>query len=727
MLYTLPVTSIFGKSLSNSLIRILWNGLSHPPLSFLGENFRTKDGTGMSLVLPELGHAGAPYARSIQPLYPLPLTLPEPDDIFDSILAREEFKPHPSGISSNLFYFAALIIHDLFNTMPKGQADISEVIINQTSSYLDLSPLYGNSQVDQCKIRTMSSGMLKPDTFSDSRALLMTPGLSGLLIMFSRNHNRIAEKLLQINENGRFSCDSKTALDEKLFQTARYINCCFYLNIVLHDYLRTIFRSNFTTSTWYLDISAPIPGVSGEDPLPFATGNQNSVEFNFVYRWHAAISKEDGEWVNNEFKEFFGIPDPEKITRDVFFDKISKWQKELNPDPSTWEFDNLKRGEDGKFQDADLGRIFVNGSDWVAGAFGPGNIPKALRIIEILGMSEARRWGVCSLNEFRKFIGCKVYQTFEEINPNKAVADTLFKLYKHVDNVELYPGLLAEETKPSIPGSGICLGYSTSRAILFDATTLVRGDKLYTLGKNPMDLTIWGYNDCHGDPSIAQGAVLNKILFSGLPGFFKYNSVYALYPFTVPTTMKKILTDNHLDSLFDFSRPAPSSPPTFISDYNEVKRILNANDEYKVLYEPKMAAISEGNGSFLSWHNAAGHDADRKVLLEVINGMSNFPESLKNQQPEKSFKKRHTLYQDRPASASTSSIMSAMWYQFTLSPNTSAFLLKPSKTDTVSSLSKSCTVSLFSSLPSSFWTVTKNRVCNFVRSRSVPRRTLHQL
>lgn len=42
-------------------------------------------------------------------------------------------------------------------------------------------------------------------------------------------------------------------------------------------------------------------------------------------------------------------------------------------------------------------------------------------------------------------------------------------------------GLQAEETKPPIPGAGLCPGYTISRAILADAVCLTRGDRFLTV------------------------------------------------------------------------------------------------------------------------------------------------------------------------------------------------------------------------------------------------------
>lgn len=116
------------------------------------------------------------------------------------------------------------------------------------------------------------------------------------------------------------------------------------------------------------------------------------------------------------------------------------------------------------------------------GSFGARNVPKALRSIEILGIQQGRRWNVGSLNEFRKFFDLKPYETFEDINSDPEVADSLRHLYEHPDYVELYPGIVAEEAKePMVPGVGIAPTYTISRAVLSDAVALVRGDRHYTV------------------------------------------------------------------------------------------------------------------------------------------------------------------------------------------------------------------------------------------------------
>lgn len=103
--------------------------------------------------------------------------------------------------------------------------------ISDTSSYLDLAPLYGSSLEDQMKIRTMQGGLLKPDTFHERRLIGQPPGVNVLLVMYSRFHNYVADVLLKINEGGKFTLgpweteeEKKEALakqDSDLFNTAR--------------------------------------------------------------------------------------------------------------------------------------------------------------------------------------------------------------------------------------------------------------------------------------------------------------------------------------------------------------------------------------------------------------------------------------------------------------------------------------------------------------------------
>ena len=101
-----------------------------------------------------------------------------------------------------------------------------------SSSYLDLGPLYGHNEGQQAAVRTFVDGKLKPDTFSEIRILAFPPGVCALLVSFNRFHNYVVEELANINEGGRFSLPVESAQKEAyeaamkkrendLFQTGR--------------------------------------------------------------------------------------------------------------------------------------------------------------------------------------------------------------------------------------------------------------------------------------------------------------------------------------------------------------------------------------------------------------------------------------------------------------------------------------------------------------------------
>lgn len=100
----------------------------------------------------------------------------------------------------------------------------------------------------------------------------------------------------------------------------------------------------------------------------------------------------------------------------------------------------------------------------------------------MLGMSQARGWHVATLNELRKFMDLAPHKSFQDINPDPEIQAAMKALYKEPDFVEIYPGVLFEEAKKAVyPGSGLCAGFTITRAILSDAVALTRGDRFYTI------------------------------------------------------------------------------------------------------------------------------------------------------------------------------------------------------------------------------------------------------
>jgi linoleate 8R-lipoxygenase / 9,12-octadecadienoate 8-hydroperoxide 8R-isomerase len=599
----LPLDSRSGTSLTNGFLTKLWDDLGHPPISSLAPEFkyRSADGSNNNPWNPQLGVAGSPYARTVRSETMQPIALPDPGVVFDSVMARRTFAPHPNKISSVLFYLASIIIHDLFKTSHKDHTSTS------TSSYLDLAPLYGSNHEDQELMRTFNDGKIKPDTFSERRIHGFPPGVGVLLIMFNRFHNYTVEQLALINENGRFTKPagpSKTApyakYDEDLFQTGRLITCGLYVNIILkvrksnreekfsspfQDYVRTILNLNRTQSLWTLDPRSKNGKNLFSGGAAEAIGNQVSAEFNLVYRWHSCISRRDEKWSQGLSDQLFPGKASADVTTDEFIKVMSDWDKKLPLDPIARPFANLQRSSQGRFSDDDLAAIFTESVEDCAGAFGANHVPIVLRAVEILGIKQARTWNLATLNEFRRHFKLAPHRTFEEINPDPLVAEQLRRLYDHPDFVELYPGITVEEAKePRLPGSGLCTNFTTSRAILSDAVALVRGDRFYTIDYTPRHLTNWGYSLVNYDLGIDYGCVFYKLVLRALPHNFPQDSVYAHYPLVLPAENHDILTQLGRVDDYSFDKPVPIPTSISISSYAACKLVLNNKIDFQVVW-----------------------------------------------------------------------------------------------------------------------------------------------
>ncbi|GIK07532.1 hypothetical protein Aspvir_003198 [Aspergillus viridinutans] len=604
---SLPNKSGLRGKITDAFVSTLWDNLQHPPLSYLGDQFkyRTADGSYNNIMYPHLGASGSHYARTVTPQHPRPAVLPDPSLIFDTLLVRDgPAKEHPSKISSNLFYLATVIIHDLFHT---DERDGTKV---KNSSYLDLGPLYGHNQDQQNKVRTFTDGLLKPDTFSEKRLLTQPPGVCALLVAFNRFHNWVVGDLANINEAGRFSLptgtkqddpryrDAMAKRDNDLFQTGRLITCGLYVNIILNDYLRTILNlnENPTGSDWTLDPRKSLE-VFDKGGVPRGVGNQVSAEFNMIYRWHAAISNQDEAWANSLCQRIFG-PEVDSSTLSVnqFLDGLRKYFEDHVPgEPATWTFGGLERQQDGRFVDSELVRLLSEGCENIAGAFGARNIPKVMKAIEMLGIEQGRQWDLATLNEFRVFFKLKPYSTFLEVNSNPAIAEGLEALYGHPDNIELYVGIQAEEAKkPFYPGSGLCPGFTISAAILSDAVALD------------------SFNAASSDFDVAGGGVMYKLLMRAFPGWYQPNSVYALYPFVTPEKSREIMVKYMKFKDLSFDRPSYTPPPVPVTTWEGATNVLEDQKRFHVPWGAHTFQIT-GHDYMLSGDSAANAEQRRFV------------------------------------------------------------------------------------------------------------------
>jgi hypothetical protein len=263
--------------------------------------------------------------------------------------------------------------------------------------------------------------------------------VSALLVCFNRFHNYVVDQLALINENGRFSLPSHvnedgTAAYEKaiakrdndLFQTARLVTGGLYVQIVLNDYVRTILNLQRVDSTWNLDPRINVKGDPAAPSIEQATGNQVSVEFNLIYRWHSTISSKGERWLNDHLSKICHEPRSETSTMEQLRNGMRQFAAQTPADPGQRTFGGLQRDAHGHFDNAELVNILTEATEDVAASFGPRQVPVALKVIEVMGIQQARYWGVASLNEVRAFFGMVPHKSFTDVNSDPGRKSYLF-------------------------------------------------------------------------------------------------------------------------------------------------------------------------------------------------------------------------------------------------------------------------------------------------------------
>jgi prostaglandin-endoperoxide synthase 2 len=207
-----------------------------------------------------------------------------------------------------------------------------------------------------------------------------------------REHNRICDVLAKNYPDWD---------DERLFQTARNILMVIILNIIMEEYIHHITPYHFTFFA---------------DPEAFAKEswyreNWMSVEFDFVYRWHSAIPETfiyDGESVPM-FK--------------------SLWNNKM-------------------LIDKGLGALMEETCSQPGTKIGLFNTPDFLiELTELPTIRLGRQLQLASYNDYREMCGFPRVTKFEQITGDKYTQQKLKELYGHVDKLEFYVGLYAEEVR----------------------------------------------------------------------------------------------------------------------------------------------------------------------------------------------------------------------------------------------------------------------------------------
>lgn len=461
----------------------------------------------------------------------------------------------------------------------------------------------------------------------------MPPGVIAIVMLFSRHHNYLAERLFTVNECGKFKPwdqlddAGKQWQDEEIFQFARNINIAFFAKVVLTDYVSSILNTHRQDSDWHLELGKEIKEMGSR--LERGTGNVVSAEFANLYVWHSALSSADEKWMADIFREAYPDKDLDDLGPMEFMGVAKKHKAVLDAlPPSQWEFNGLKRGPDGHFEDDALAKLIKDCVEEPAHQFGARCQPSAMKVIAIMGQLQSRNvFNLCTMNEFRKYLNLRPFASFREWNPDPSVADAAEKLYGDINQLELYPGLHAEEAKPNVAGSGVQVPHTIGRAILNDAVALIRGDRFLTVDLNASTLTSWGAAQLTPAPG-AYGGFLSHLLYRGLPRSWGRYSTYNLLPFYTPKAAASIVRHNGKAELYDTSRPAEVSKLHGIHSHAACKQVFADRDTFRNIYHGNLEVLTDRAGFMIGYDDHHNHDT-RSAYMHKAFFEPNFEKNVR--------------------------------------------------------------------------------------------------
>ncbi len=260
-------------------------------------------------------------------------------------------------------------------------------------------PLYDAAGVRDPAFAAVPEPTHLPDGWpADKRAALFafggeransTPFTAAINTLFLREHNRLCSVLEAANPGWD---------DERVFQTARNINIVLLIKVVVEEYI------NHISPYWFQLLADPVVTYTAK----WNRENWIPAEFNLLYRWHSLV--------------------PTSVT----------WSGR-SVDLASLRFDNRPLLSDG------LHAGLLGASQTPAWRMGLFNTAPMLDPVNAASIQQGRDNQVARYNDYREVFKFPRVTRFEQINGDPLVVAELKRVYGHVDRIEFFAGLFAEE------------------------------------------------------------------------------------------------------------------------------------------------------------------------------------------------------------------------------------------------------------------------------------------
>lgn len=147
-----------------------------------------------------------------------------------------------------------------------------------------------------------------------------------------------------------------------------------------------------------------------------------------------------------------------------------------------------------------LAQAFAVAAAQPAAELGALNTSKDIIGIETLAVLQARSNRLASYNSYRAQFSMQPARTFAEITSDPRIAAVLRELYETPDDIELYPGLFAEDRVNKSPLSGLLLRMVGVDAFSQALTNPLLSEHVFNEGT----FTPWGFAQINETKSLGQ-------------------------------------------------------------------------------------------------------------------------------------------------------------------------------------------------------------------------------
>lgn len=335
--------------------------------------------------------------------------------------------------------------------------------INEITSYIDGSNVYGSDVERAAWLRTFEGGKLKMSEgellpYSDGTVVNAGPGglpsfstdlftagdircneqlgLTSIHTLFAREHNRRCDLIAAAHP---------TWTDERIYQRARKEVGALVQVITFYEFLPAL-----------LGEMAPDPEAGSYDPAANATiANEFA---NAIYRLGHTLLSPEVMRLDESGRE---IPEGNLSLREAFF----------RPDRLVSEggIEPILRGLAKKRAQEFDNRVVDDVRNFLFGAPGQGGLD-----LPSLNMQRGRDHGLPDYNTMREVMGLDRVEDFDEITSNVETREGLRDVYGTVDDIDLWVGALSED---HMPNSGV--GELIAAVAVNQFTRLRDGDRFW--------------------------------------------------------------------------------------------------------------------------------------------------------------------------------------------------------------------------------------------------------